>query len=71
MTRGRQRNTAWIGDPTGTLDPAATFAQAVARPSNALTAHATRRHLHRLRHQPLERPPAGLEQARSVGGLER
>jgi ATP-dependent exoDNAse (exonuclease V) alpha subunit len=39
MTRGRERNIAWIPDPTGTLDPAQVLADAIARPTNALTAH--------------------------------
>jgi ATP-dependent exoDNAse (exonuclease V) alpha subunit len=42
MTRGRLGNFAWIPDPTGRGDPAQVLAQAIARPPNASTAHATR-----------------------------
>ena len=42
MTRGRERNVAWVVDDTGTEDPAETLASIVARPANALTAHAVR-----------------------------
>jgi hypothetical protein len=47
MTRGRRGNFAWIPDPTGRTDPADALAQAIARPPNASTAHATRDRLHR------------------------
>ena len=47
MTRGRLGNFAWIADPTGRADPADALAQAIARPPNATTAHATRDRLHR------------------------
>ncbi len=47
MTRGRRGNFAWIPDPTGRADPADALAQAIARPPNASTAHATRDRLHR------------------------
>jgi conjugative relaxase-like TrwC/TraI family protein len=46
MTRGRERNVAWIPDPTGTLDPAQVLADAIARPTTALTAHQVRQRLH-------------------------
>ena len=46
MTRGRGHNTAWIIDPVGNLDPADAFADAIARPPNARTAHATRARLY-------------------------
>ena len=45
MTRGRGHNTAWIIDPVGNLDAAEAFADAIARPPNARTAHATRARL--------------------------
>jgi len=40
MTRGRDRNLAWIVDPTGRADPAEALAAAIARPPNAHSAHA-------------------------------
>ena len=46
MTRGRQRNVAWVLDAGGTEDPAETLASIVARPANAATAHAVRDRLH-------------------------
>lgn len=42
MTRGRERNVAWVVDDAGTEDPAETLGSIVARPANALTAHAVR-----------------------------
>ena len=47
MTRGRHGNFAWIPDPTGRADAAEAFGEAIARPANAATAHATRDRLHR------------------------
>jgi hypothetical protein len=47
MTRGRVGNFAWIPDPTGRADPADALTQAITRPPNASTAHATRERLHR------------------------
>lgn len=47
MTRGRHGNFAWIPDPTGRTDPAQALAEAITRPPNASTAHATRDRLHR------------------------
>lgn len=41
MTRGRGRNVAWILDRTGLADAEEALAPAIARPANALTAHAT------------------------------
>ena len=41
MTRGRLGNLAWIADSTGRADPADALAQAIARPPNATTAHAS------------------------------
>ena len=55
MTRGRGHNIAWILDPTGLDDPTDAFAEAVARPANALTAHAVRDQLAD------KGPPATLE----------
>ncbi len=46
MTRGRERNVAWVLDATGTEDPAETLCSIVARPANAATAHAVRDRLH-------------------------
>ncbi|MDP9389656.1 MAG: hypothetical protein M3Q48_17515 [Actinomycetota bacterium] len=40
MTRGRGRNVAWIVDRTGLADAEEALAAAIARPANALTAHA-------------------------------
>jgi len=40
MTRGRDRNLAWIVDRTGLADPKEALAAAIARPPNAHTAHA-------------------------------
>ncbi|MBW3643350.1 MAG: AAA family ATPase, partial [Actinobacteria bacterium] len=47
MTRGRHGNFAWIPDPTGRAEPADALAQALTRPANGTTAHATRDRLHR------------------------
>ncbi|MDQ4132579.1 MAG: hypothetical protein M3179_05080 [Actinomycetota bacterium] len=40
MTRGRGRNAAWIVDRTGLADAEEVLAAAIARPANALSAHA-------------------------------
>jgi ATP-dependent exoDNAse (exonuclease V) alpha subunit len=40
MTRGRRRNLAWIVDRTGLVDAEEALATAIARPANALSAHA-------------------------------
>jgi len=40
MTRGRGRNAAWIVDRTGLVDAEEALAAAIARPANALSAHA-------------------------------
>jgi len=45
MTRGRGRNEAWIVDKTGLADAEDAFTSAIARPANALTAHAVREQL--------------------------
>jgi conjugative relaxase-like TrwC/TraI family protein len=47
MTRGRLGNFAWVPDRTGRADPAEALVQAITRPANASTAHATRDRLHR------------------------
>lgn len=47
MTRGRLGNLAWIPEPTGRAGPAEALAEAICRPPNASTAHATRDRLHR------------------------
>ena len=70
MTRGRERNIAWIPDPTGTLDPAQTLADAIARSANALTAHQIRQQLHHdhnleVAHEPPQLPD--LARTRSAG----
>jgi conjugative relaxase-like TrwC/TraI family protein len=70
MTRGRNHNLALIPEPTGTVDPADTFTEAITRPSTALTAHDVRDQLHRLRHEPLGRGPVGLDReadGRAIG----
>ena len=46
MTRGRQTNTAFVADPTGTADPAEVLAGVIQRPANGITAHAVRARLH-------------------------
>ncbi len=45
MTRGRGHNLAWVVDRTGLADAEEAFAAAIARPANALTAHAVRAQL--------------------------
>jgi ATP-dependent exoDNAse (exonuclease V) alpha subunit len=52
MSRGSERNTVWIPDPTGTLDPEQALADTIARPSRALTAHAVREQLTRNHEEP-------------------
>jgi ATP-dependent exoDNAse (exonuclease V) alpha subunit len=47
MTRGRHHNRALVLDPTGLADPQEAFVAAIARPANALTAHAARDQLYR------------------------
>jgi conjugative relaxase-like TrwC/TraI family protein len=46
MTRGRRHNRALVPDPTGLADPQDAFIAAIARPANALTAHAVRDQLY-------------------------
>jgi hypothetical protein len=58
MTRGRDRNVAWLVDPTGLEEPEEAFAAAIARPANALTAHAVREQLYRARGQVVALEPA-------------
>lgn len=58
MTRGRGRNVAWIVDKTGLADAEDVFASAIARPSNALTAHAVREQLGGEAPEPAEDIPA-------------
>ncbi len=45
MTRGRGHNLAWVVDRTGLADAEEAFAAAIARPANALAAHAVRAQL--------------------------
>ncbi len=40
LTRGRNRNLAWIVDRTGLADAEEALASAIARPPNAMAAHA-------------------------------
>jgi hypothetical protein len=47
ITRGRDRNVAWIVDRTGLEDPEEAFAVTIARPPNVRSAHAVRDQLHR------------------------
>jgi conjugative relaxase-like TrwC/TraI family protein len=47
MTRGRRHNRALVLDPMGLADPQDAFSAAIARPANALTAHAVRDQLYR------------------------
>lgn len=61
LTRGRDKNTAIILDPTGTADPEEALARAIARPANATTAHAARDRLHRA--QGLEPPTTDVTRA--------
>lgn len=58
MTRGRNRNVAWLVDPTGLEESEEAFAAAIARPANGLTAHAVREQLHRARGQVVALDPA-------------
>lgn len=60
MTRGRDRNVAWIVDATGLADPEDALATAIARPANALSAHAVAA---RLGGAP---PPAGAQDAQRM-----
>jgi conjugative relaxase-like TrwC/TraI family protein len=69
MTRGRLGNFAWIPDPTGRADPAEALAQAITRPPNASTAHATRDRLHR--QAGLHAPGVDLVPAASGDAAER
>jgi len=46
MTRGRQRNDAFVLDPIGTTDPAEALAAITQRPLSGETAHAVRSRLH-------------------------
>jgi conjugative relaxase-like TrwC/TraI family protein len=46
MTRGRERNTAWVVDRSGTADPSQVLRDLITRPSVALTAHEVHRQLH-------------------------
>jgi hypothetical protein len=58
MTRGRDRNVAWLVDRTGLEEPEEAFATAIARPANGLTAHAVREQLYRARGQVVVEDPA-------------
>jgi hypothetical protein len=81
MTRGRHHNRALVVDPTGLADPQEAFAAAIARPANALTAHAVRHQLYRVAgldppvlefarepvHRALVRTPSRSSPARGLG----
>jgi len=54
MTRGRDRNLAWVVDRTGLLDPEEAFAEAIAKPVRALSALGVRDHLYRAQGQVVE-----------------
>ncbi|HSH60536.1 MAG TPA: hypothetical protein VK988_13050, partial [Acidimicrobiales bacterium] len=58
MTRGRGHNLAWVVDPTGLADAEEAFASAIARPANALTAHAVRAQLGGEASEPAVEDPA-------------
>jgi ATP-dependent exoDNAse (exonuclease V) alpha subunit len=47
MTRGRRHNRALVVDTTGIADPQEALAAVIARPANALTAHAVRGQVYR------------------------
>jgi conjugative relaxase-like TrwC/TraI family protein len=64
MTRGRHHNRALMVDPTGLADPQEAFAAAIARPANALTAHAVREQLYRA----ARLDPPGIELTREPLG---
>ncbi len=63
MTRGRNRNVAWVLDRPGVEDAEEAFAAAIAHPPNARTAHAVRAQLHRSAGLPAPEPvvPAPVE----------
>jgi conjugative relaxase-like TrwC/TraI family protein len=69
MTRGRDRNVAWLVDPTGLEEPEEAFAAAIARPANGLSAHAVREQLYRARGQVVALDPAERAAAQ-LAGLE-
>jgi conjugative relaxase-like TrwC/TraI family protein len=69
LTRGRGKNLAVIVDPTGAADPADALARAIARPSNATTAHASRDQLHQA--QGLEPPAVTPAPATEIEDVER
>ncbi len=59
MTRGRNRNLAWIVDRTGLADAEEALAAAIARPPNAVAAHAVAERLGGTAPEPaLEEDPA-------------
>jgi hypothetical protein len=58
MTRGRDRNLAVVVDSTGLDNAEEAFAAAIARPPNALTAHAVRRELYQAHGVTLDEDPA-------------
>ena len=57
MTRGRDRNMAWMLDRTGLLDPEEAFATAIAKPTRALSALGVRDHLYRAHAQVVQAEP--------------
>ncbi len=58
MTRGRGHNLAWVVERTGLADAEEAFTAAIARPANALTAHAVRAQLCGLAPEPVLEDPA-------------
>ncbi len=68
LTRGRHNNTAWIPDPTGTLNPAHQLADIITRQPDHDSALATQAHFHR--EAGLD-PPAVPERSRTEPSNER
>ena len=64
MTRGRNRNLAWIVDRTGLVDAEEALAAAIARPPNALSAHAVAARLGGV-------PPEGGMEEEAAGRMAR
>jgi len=66
MTRGRDRNLAWIVDRTGLADAEEALAAAIARPPNALTAHAVATRLGGEPAEPVTEPALEDDHARRM-----
>jgi ATP-dependent exoDNAse (exonuclease V) alpha subunit len=67
MTRGRGHNLAWVVDRSGLADGEEALAAAIARPANALTAHAVRAQLR----GPAPEPPVEDAAQRMARRLDR